>query len=204
MPGQSAVPAPDAGPALEQMPLWREARKQASVLDESIYLAVASVETPTLDRTLARLSNAANYSSLWIVVGAVLAFVGGRRGRRAARDGIAAIGVASAVANLVLKRMADRARPDREVAMVHERRRVRMPHSTSFPSGHSASAFAFATGVSARIPLLGPLLYTLAGLVAYSRVHTGVHFPGDVVAGSLTGAMSGHLVAWTSRRFQGE
>ena len=62
-----------------------------------------------------------------------------------------------------------------------------MPSSTSFPSGHSASALAFATGVGHISPLGGALLALPAATVAYSRVHTGVHYPGDVIAGSLTG-----------------
>jgi len=62
-----------------------------------------------------------------------------------------------------------------------------MPSSASFPSGHSAAAFAFATGVGHVLPWTAFPLRALGGLVAYSRVHTGVHFPGDVVVGSLLG-----------------
>jgi undecaprenyl-diphosphatase len=62
-----------------------------------------------------------------------------------------------------------------------------MPASTSFPSGHSAAAFAFATGVGHVLPAAAIPLRGLAALVAYSRVHTGVHYPGDVVAGALIG-----------------
>jgi undecaprenyl-diphosphatase len=63
-----------------------------------------------------------------------------------------------------------------------------MPTSTSFPSGHAAAAFAFATGVGQVLPGAGFPLRALAGLVAYSRVHTGVHYPGDVLVGALLGA----------------
>ena len=62
-----------------------------------------------------------------------------------------------------------------------------MPSSTAFPSGHSAAAFAFATGVGQVLPAAGVPLRALASLVAYSRVHTGVHYPGDVVVGALIG-----------------
>jgi undecaprenyl-diphosphatase len=63
-----------------------------------------------------------------------------------------------------------------------------MPRSSSFPSGHSASAFAFATGVGRTLPQAAVPLRALAAVVAYSRVHTGVHYPGDVVIGSLIGS----------------
>ena len=66
-------------------------------------------------------------------------------------------------------------------------RHVRMPVSTSFPSGHSAAAFAFATGVGHALPPAAIPLRALAAAVAYSRVHTGVHYPADVVTGALIG-----------------
>ena len=66
-----------------------------------------------------------------------------------------------------------------------------MPTSTSFPSGHSASAFAFANAVAEELPVLGLPLRFLAGAVAYSRVHTGVHYPGDVLVGAILGSTVG-------------
>ena len=66
-----------------------------------------------------------------------------------------------------------------------------LPGSFSFPSGHSASAFAFATGVALEEPrLLGPILPLAAG-VAYSRVHLRVHYPFDVLAGATIGTAMG-------------
>ena len=62
-----------------------------------------------------------------------------------------------------------------------------MPSSRSFPSGHSAAAFAFATGVGHVSPAAAVPLRVLAALVAYSRVHTGVHYPADVLVGALIG-----------------
>ncbi len=70
-----------------------------------------------------------------------------------------------------------------------------MPTSTSFPSGHAASAFAFAYAVGRHLPGLAVPVRLLAAAVAYSRVHTGVHYPGDVVIGSVTGAGTAAMVA---------
>ena len=75
-----------------------------------------------------------------------------------------------------------------------------MPTSRSFPSGHSAAAFAFATGVADISPAAAIPLRALAAVVAYSRVHTGVHFPGDVIAGALTGVTVGELTTQGIRR----
>ena len=121
--------------------------------------------------------------------------LGGPRGRRAALEGVAAIGVTSAAVNLGIKPIARRRRPDPGSGTSHGTRAVSMPESTSFPSGHSASAFAFAYAVGRHLPVLAVPIRLLAGGVAYSRVHTGVHYPGDVAIGSIVGAGTAAIVA---------
>jgi membrane-associated phospholipid phosphatase len=93
-----------------------------------------------------------------------------------------------------------RRRPDRSAAAVPPDRWVRMPTSLSFPSGHSASAFAFATAVGAAVPPLSLPVHALAAAVAYSRVHTGVHYPGDAIAGALLGTAAAAAVRHTALR----
>lgn len=101
--------------------------------------------------------------------------------------GLASVAVSSVALNLGLKPLVNRRRPDRGAEQVPFPRQVRMPSSTSFPSGHSAAAFAFATGVAQVLPAAGFPLRAVAALVAYSRVHTGVHYPSDVIVGALLG-----------------
>ncbi|MFE1297920.1 phosphatase PAP2 family protein [Streptomyces sp. NPDC058731] len=155
-------------------------------IDGALYAAVAATRTPTLDRTLRRLSHAADHSKISLTVAAGLALVPGRP-RRAALAGVGAVTLASAAANLLGKRMVRRRRPDREQARVSVDRHVPMPQSASFPSGHTASATAFATAVGVVLPAAAVPLGALAVAVGYSRVHTGVHYPGDVAAGSVLG-----------------
>jgi undecaprenyl-diphosphatase len=102
--------------------------------------------------------------------------------------------------NLAVKPLGRRRRPDRAAQEVPTARHVVMPGSSSFPSGHSAAAFAFATGVGSTMPHAAVPLRALAALVAYSRVHTGVHYPGDVAIGSLIG---GALAQVTTRALDG-
>ena len=172
-----------------------DGRRELGALDRAIYSAVAATPTPALDEPLRRLSNAANNSRLWLAIAAGLAVTGGRAGRRSAVRGTLAIGVTSALVNLEVKTLWSRRRPDRASAGVPEQRDVRMPTSTSFPSGHTASGFAFASAVGRDQPWLGLALRFLAAAVGYSRVHTGVHYPSDVVAGALIGASTGQAVA---------
>jgi undecaprenyl-diphosphatase len=162
--------------------------RELDTVDREVYAAIARTETPTIDAGLRRLSDAANFSRLWMGVAGGLALLGGRRGRRSAVAGLVAIGLTSAAVNRGIKPLLERGRPNRQQAGVVPGRHVRMPSSTSFPSGHSASAFAFAGAVSEELPLLSLPLRLLAGAVAYSRVHSGVHYPGDAVVGAIVGA----------------
>ncbi len=169
--------------------------RELSVVDRAIYAAVATAPTAALDEPVRRLSSAANNSRIWLAIAAGLAIAGGRRGRRAAVAGAVSIGVTSALVNLGVKPLYSRQRPDRAGAGVPGQRHVPMPSSSSFPSGHSAAGFAFATAVGRELPWLGSGLRFAAAAVAYSRVHTGVHYPGDTVVGSLIGAGTGQAIA---------
>jgi membrane-associated phospholipid phosphatase len=169
-------------------------------LDRAAYRAVAEMSTPRLDGPLSWVSDFANFSKPWLVVGGVLALFGGPQGRRAAVTGLAAIGVTSFVVNQPMKLVGERRRPDRTRLGVPESRWVRMPSTTSFPSGHSASAAAFAVSVGDLVPGLGLPLRIAAGVVAFSRVYTGVHYPGDVIAGATVGALVGWATSAVARR----
>jgi len=174
--------------------------EEADALDGAIYNAVASTPSPTLDVPMTWISNAANDSRLWVVVAGVLAVAGGHRNRRTAIRGLTAIGATSITANLVAKHIFPRRRPKR--LTITAGRKARMPTSSSFPSGHTASAFAFATAVTADLPRLSLPLYALATAVGYSRVHTGVHYPSDVMGGAVLGLTVGTAVRGATQRLE--
>ncbi len=174
--------------------------EEVDALDEAIYNAVASTPTPTLDVPMTWVSNAANDSRLWVALAGVLAVAGGHRHRRTAIRGLTAIGATSITANLFVKHIFPRRRPRR--LTVTASRKARMPTSSSFPSGHTASAFAFATAVTGDLPRLSLPLYTLATAVGYSRVHTGVHYPSDVMGGAVLGLTVGTAVRGATLRLE--
>jgi undecaprenyl-diphosphatase len=181
---------------------WVEALRELGAVDRAVYQVVARTPTPALDRPLRRLSNAASYSRLWLGIAAVVALTGGERGRQAALEGVLALGVTSATINLGIKPLAHRRRPDRAGTSLAAARQVRMPESGSFPSGHAASAFAFAYAAGRHLPELAVPIRLLAAGVAYSRVHVGVHYPGDVVIGSVLGAGTAAMTAAACDRFR--
>lgn len=90
------------------------------------------------------------------------------------------------------KYLFDRARPfvwDTEIAPL-----IKTPSSSSFPSGHSATAAAGALTLSVIYPAFAPLLVAAGLLVILSRVYLGVHFPFDVLAGAAIGLATSGLV----------
>ena len=168
--------------------------------DRVAYRAVADTTMPVLDAPLRTIADAANFSRPWFVIAGLLAAFGGPSGRRAAVAGVVAIGVTSFVVNQPMKLAGGRRRPERAKHGVPASRWVTMPTSTSFPSGHSASAATFAVAVGDLAPSLRVPLGAAASAVCFSRVYTGVHYPGDVVAGALVGAALGRLTSAAVRR----
>jgi undecaprenyl-diphosphatase len=190
--------APRSG--LDRMGWLDEGRALVEATDIAVGDAIVGTATPHLDRVLVGVSNTANYSRLWLATAAAAAVVGGERGRRAAYQGVLAIALTSTVTNLILKPLARRQRPARSAGRpAPESRRVRRPVSSSFPSGHAASAFAFASAMGQAAPGARLPLRVAAATVAYSRVHLGVHYPSDVAVGAIIG----NLCGWAVRRVAG-
>lgn len=165
----------------------RQVIRGLGTMDRDVFNAVARAESPLVDVVMPMLTRAADHSALWVAIATALSRSKRLPLKRGAARGLASVGIASLVTNQVFKRVWKRSRPlfaDVPIA----RRALRLPTSNSFPSGHSASAAAFALGVGFESATAGLGLGALAGLVGFSRVATGAHYPGDVVAGFGIGA----------------
>jgi undecaprenyl-diphosphatase len=128
--------------------------------------------------------------AVWVVLSLLTALLQRRRLRTA-------IGVAllTAIATLAadsvsfaVKDVVDRTRPFMAYPQIHPLYTV---HSSSFPAGHAATAFAGATLLSCLSPRAMPLFVALAAAISFSRVYVGVHYPGDVLAGAAIGVAVG-------------
>jgi len=160
-------------------------RWPVSRLDAELVRLSGDIRPTPADAAFRHLGRTADHSKLWFAIAAGLV---SRKGatRRAGLRGLAAIGIASFAASFVGKRLFPRRRPAAELLPV-PRRLIRRPKSSSFPSGHSASAAAFATAVAMEHRGAAAAIVPLAAAVGYSRVHTGVHWPTDVLAGTAIG-----------------
>lgn len=165
-----------------------------------------------LDRALVDLAPALETSwltalflvaSAWWVKGPLLAGLGlcsdiwRRRIPVAFMTAVVASGAAS-LAVSALKELFDRERPP--VADPGLGSLASIPDNPSFPSGHSATAFAAATVVAILCPRLRPIALGIAAVVALSRVYLRLHFPLDVLGGALVGAALGALCAAVALR----
>ncbi len=179
----------------------RRVAQEINRVDHELVRRSAAIPPSAADDDLKALARTANHSLLWLAVAAALASHKGVT-RRAALRGVAAISGASFIVNAVAKPLLPRRRPAWEDVPVGRRLNPNeRPGSSSFPSGHAASAAAFATAVTMESPAMGLAVAPVAAAVAYSRVHTGVHYPSDVAAGMLLG--SGIALAtrrWWPRR----
>ncbi|MYS20133.1 undecaprenyl-diphosphatase [Streptomyces sp. DvalAA-14] len=154
--------------------------------DKALFARVAKQHWPGAEPVLPRLSRSANHGRLWFAVAAGMAATGGRSGRRAAARGLGSMALASLTANTVGKGAVRRTRPILDAVPVI-RQLHRQPVTSSFPSGHSASAAAFVAGAAMESSAWGTALAPVAASVAFSRIYTGVHYPSDVVVGCALG-----------------
>ncbi|MEU5361962.1 phosphatase PAP2 family protein [Streptomyces sp. NPDC005925] len=162
-------------------------RDSVLALDCRLFEVAAALHWPGAERVLPRLSRSANHGVLWFAVAGAVAATRTPRARRAAARGLVSLALASLTVNTLGKRTVRRPRPLLDAVPV-VRQLKRQPITTSFPSGHAASAAAFATGVALESPAWGAAVGPVAASVALSRVYTGVHFPSDVLAGAALGA----------------
>jgi len=195
-----AVAGPVAARRGDRSP-WVEALMELGALDRAVYAAVATTPTDHLDRPLRHLSRSADAGALWLAIAAGLAGLGRSPGRRVAGEAVTSLAVTAITVNFGAKSLFRRPRPNARAHDRAEARQVPTPSSSSFPSGHSATSFAFAYTVGRHLPLVGVPIRLLAAAVAYSRVHLGVHYPGDVIVGSIMGAGTAAAVgsSWDRR-----
>jgi undecaprenyl-diphosphatase len=163
--------------------------------------------SPSVDQSLLAALYAGNLSAPWVDLIVGVSFLGSgwmmfgllpalfiRKFRVPAAVTLVMLGLVSGVVALV-KPIAGRVRPCQALSWAHSLP-LSVPIDCSFPSGHAAGSFAFATFVLTLNRRAGAFLVPIAVVIALSRVALGVHYPSDVLAGAILGSALG----WGSAR----
>ncbi|MCW3019287.1 MAG: phosphoesterase PA-phosphatase related protein [Solirubrobacterales bacterium] len=154
-------------------------------LDERLLrLARTRGHTPRAERAVARFSLLGEHAGVWLAIGAVGAALDVERRPRWRRAMLTVVGVN--VLNTLIKPVVGRRRPQLPGLPAL----TGTPTALSFPSAHASTSFAGAR-VYACAGLPAAPLYALAVGLALSRLYLGVHYPSDVLAGALLGAVVG-------------
>jgi undecaprenyl-diphosphatase len=142
---------------------------------------------PVADRVFYAATELGDFGLVWVL----LAWAHGLRSERDVATALkltATLGVESVVVNGLIKQLFKRERP---VSQEPRPYKMRMPLTTSFPSGHSSTAMVAATMLTAARPKAAPFYWSVAALVASSRVYVRIHHASDVVGGVATGLVIG-------------
>lgn len=167
-------------------------------LDGSILLWIQEfVRVAFLDPIVAFYTHLGDVGILWIVVSlALLCF---SKTRKAGILGLTALALSGLFTNVLLKQLVARPRP---WLTVEGLRFLVVEHDpNSFPSGHTSAAFAAALAWYGAMPKrwMGITAVVLAALMGLSRLYVGVHFPSDVLAGALVGALAAWMASYAYR-----
>ncbi len=175
------------------MPQWLQSADEAA-----LWWIAEHLRNGVLTPILSFYTQLGNHGLLFIALSLLLlCFKSTRKGGAAAGTGML---LGLFVTNLTIKPLMGRLRPwvvmDGFVNLVAEH------DPNSFPSGHSCSAFAFAAALCFTLPKrwMKVTALAMAVVMALSRLYVGVHFPSDVIAGSLIGALCGLAGQWIVNR----
>ncbi|MFZ1880864.1 MAG: phosphatase PAP2 family protein [Gaiellaceae bacterium] len=167
-------------------------------MDTSIAIWVATHRISALNDPMVWLGTIEKLGAVWIFLALVTGFL-----RRIGLWRTIALAVLTAITTFAadalafgVKDLTSRTRPFAAHPQIHP---LYVVHSSSFPAGHAATAFAGAVLLTAVVPRLWPAFFALAALIGFSRVYDGVHYPTDVLAGALLGAAVGGIAVLALR-----
>ena len=164
--------------------------------DCAVFQLVEKLWNPVLDAIMIFITHLGDDGIFWIALGVILCIF--KKTRKYGVLVLLGLGIASCINNLVLKQIFERPRPFNfdgwPSDFVFPNPLIEKPHSFSFPSGHTSSSLGAATPLLIKAnKKLGIPMFILALLVGFSRVYVHVHYPTDVIVGTLVGIVGGIL-----------
>lgn len=166
-------------------------------LDHGLFLFINHLpHTPLLDWFALWLSGIGMFGLVWLLMSVWLFIREERRDHWFFLPIISASALSDLVTNVLLKNFFLRNRPPASLGTVFVEGTL---SDHSFPSGHATFAWALAVVLAAKEPRAKYFFYLLAFLISVSRIYLGVHYPADVVAGTLIGISIGLFSLWLER-----
>jgi undecaprenyl-diphosphatase len=169
--------------------------KPLDALDANLFLKVNHLpHTRLLNTLFYGLTMVYTGGAAWYITMILAALRKPRSAMPLLRDAAIPMVIASSLVEFPIKNYFRRRRPF--ISIIQAIVIGKKPGNYSFPSGHSAAAFAGAWLLNRKYPRWSPLTYTAASLVAFSRMYLGDHYPADVVSGSTLGILFAITFNW--------
>ncbi|MFH1473573.1 MAG: phosphatase PAP2 family protein [Candidatus Aenigmatarchaeota archaeon] len=161
---------------------------QIMAFDQQLFLAVNSISNPLLDPFFVFITYLG--SSVFWIVAVMLLWM---RGKRKASIYLVLAFIIDTVSLFFLKFLISRPRPFENLSDLNFLS-LEMDLGPSFPSGHTQRAFSGAVVLGSFYKKFSKLFFALALLVGISRIYIGVHYPFDILSGSINGFLIGSIV----------
>lgn len=166
-------------------------------LDVAILQIIYTLQNKSLNGLMIFITHLGDYGILWILISILLFF--NIKTRKAGLSALVSLAICSLIVNVILKPAVHRIRPF-DIVKGFELL-IKKPLDWSFPSGHTAAAFAMVYIFYKNLKKYFPLILISAVLIAFSRLYLTLHYPSDVVFGIIFGLISGKLGDTAVRTF---
>lgn len=161
--------------------------------DSSILLYIKNnLHNPVMDKTMIIITSLGNGGGIWIIIAALLMI--NKKYRKIGFMALGALLLSTILGEGILKHLVQRIRPSADIPAVNLL--IAKPLSYSFPSGHTTSSFAVAGVLAKYFKKYAVEFFSLAFLIAFSRLYLYVHYPTDVLAGMVLGLICSEIIIY--------
>ncbi|PRR79899.1 Undecaprenyl-diphosphatase BcrC [Clostridium liquoris] len=162
-------------------------------LDNSILLYINNnIHGHIMDKVMVTITILGNNGLIWIVIAALLII--NKKYRKIGFMALTALILATILGEGILKHLVQRVRPSSDIPAANLL--IPKPLSYSFPSGHTTSSFAVTGVLTKYFKNYTFELFSLASLIAFSRLYLNVHYPTDVLAGIILGLICSKITIY--------
>jgi undecaprenyl-diphosphatase len=170
-------------------------------LDKTLFIFFnQTLANPVFDWLMPIVTNQHNWNPVYIFIIIFLIWKYKQRGLFIVIVLAVSVGLSDFISSHFIKEWVGRLRPCWTMQNIHLL--VPCGAGKSFPSSHSVNNFAVAVILSNYFKKESWIFYTLAALVAFSRVAVGVHYPFDILGGALIGSCIAYLVLFFTKKIK--